>query len=273
MTAMKFYKYQGAGNDFIIIDNRELQFKSYDISLVAQLCNRKFGIGADGLMLLTNSGPAPEVNDRIDFEMLYYNADGRPGSMCGNGGRCLVAFAKKLGIIKNEARFMAMDGVHYASINSHGDWVSLQMIDVNKVEKVGEDYVINTGSPHYVKIVENLEEYDVYAKGKEIRNQPTFQADGINVNFVEKEGKGYFVRTYERGVEDETLACGTGVTAVAIAMAKATNSLGDNKIPIRVLGGELTIRFHATAQDFTQVYLEGPATFVFEGSINLSKPS
>lgn len=264
MTKIKFYKYQGAGNDFIILDNRELQFKVNHIGLIGQLCDRRFGIGADGLMLLQNS-------EKSDFEMLYYNADGLPGSMCGNGGRCIVAFAKKIGLIENQTTFIAMDGMHQATLNSLGNRVSLQMIDVNKIEKNGDDYVLNTGSPHYVKLVDNLKDYDVYAHGREIRNNSTYRQNGINVNFVQKEEEGYFVRTYERGVEDETLACGTGATAVAMAMAKKNNLLGNITVPIRVLGGSLAIRFDATENEFTNVFLEGPATFVFEGIIDLSK--
>lgn len=262
MTAIKFYKYQGTGNDFIIIDNRNMQFKVNNIALIAQLCDRKFGIGADGLMLLQDS----EVSD---FEMLYYNADGKPSSMCGNGGRCIVAFAKKLGIIDKQTSFTAMDGLHQARLNTLGNWVSLQMIDVNHIDKDGEDYVLNTGSPHYVKLVDKLKDFDVYTNGKTIRNLPNYQRDGINVNFVEKDNGGYFVRTYERGVEDETLACGTGVTAVALAMAKANHLLGEITVPIRVLGGSLTIRFHAEENKFNNIFLEGAATFVFEGSITL----
>src|SRR5690554_3253405 len=264
MAKIKFYKYQGAGNDFIIIDNRALPFKVNHIGWIADLCDRRFGIGADGLMLL-------QTSESSDFEMLYYNADGLPGSMCGNGGRCIVAFANKIGLIENETSFIAMDGLHQATLNSIGNWVSLKMIDVSKIEREGDDYVLNTGSPHYVKLVDNLKEYDVYANGKAIRNNSSYRSDGINVNFVEKDDEGYFVRTYERGVEDETLACGTGATAVAMAMARKHDLLGAVTVPIRVMGGNLTIRFEASDNEFTNVFLEGPATFVFEGIIDLSK--
>lgn len=264
MAVVKFYKYQGVGNDFIIIDNRNLQFKINNINLIAHLCDRKFGIGADGLMLLQSS-------ETTDFEMLYYNADGKPGSMCGNGGRCIVAFAKRLGIIENKTNFTAMDGLHYATLNSQGNWVSLQMIDVSHIEKDDGSYILNTGSPHYVKLVDNLEDFDVYTNGKAIRNNSAYQQNGINVNFVQPEKNGYFVRTYERGVENETLACGTGVTAVALAMTKKNDLLGDVIVPIRVLGGSLTIRLHAEESKFTNIFLEGPATFVFEGIIDLHK--
>lgn len=264
MSVIKFYKYQGAGNDFIIIDNRDMKFKVDNINVIARLCDRRFGIGADGLMLLQDS-------ETVNFEMLYYNANGRPGSMCGNGGRCIVAFANMLGIIANEGTFLAMDGLHHASLSPHGDWVSLQMIDVKNFGRDGDDFVLDTGSPHYIKVVDKLKDFDVYSQGKKIRNRSAYQRDGINVNFVQQENRGYFVRTYERGVENETLACGTGVTAVALAMAKKNNLRGEVTVPIRVMGGSLTVRFHATENEFTNIFLEGPAIFVFQGTIDLKK--
>src|SRR6201985_3873656 len=201
-----------------------------------------------------------------DFEMVYYNADGQPSSMCGNGGRCIVAFAKYLGIIDSETEFLAVDGPHYAKITEEGDWVSLQMIDVDTINKDGDAYVLNTGSPHYIKITDSgLEAKDVYAEGYAIRNNDTYKAKGINVNFVEPAEKGYFVRTFERGVEAETYACGTGVTAVALAMAKHNDQAGHIDTPIKVLGGNLNIHFNYDGQKFTDVFLEGPAIRVFEG--------
>lgn len=262
MNTIKFYKYQGTGNDFILIDNRNLQFKAHNVGLIEHLCDRRFGIGADGFMLLQDA-------EGYDFEMLYYNADGKPSSMCGNGGRCIVSFAKKLEIINKDATFMAMDGLHHASLNTHGDWVSLQMTDVEAIRKEGDDYVLNTGSPHYVKMVDDLVSYDVYTEGKTIRDSPIYLQDGINVNFVQAEEDGYFVRTFERGVEDETFACGTGVTAVALAMAQKNNLRGDIETPVRVRGGKLTIRFHAEADKYRSIFLEGPAVFVYEGIINV----
>src|SRR5690554_3538802 len=203
MSLHTFYKYQGAGNDFIIIDNRDLKFTENNPNKIAQLCDRRFGIGADGLMLLQNSTES-------DFEMVYYNADGNIGSMCGNGGRCIVAFAKDLGMISTSTSFLAADGFHDASINQADNWVSLKMNDVNNIDADGDNYVLNTGSPHYVKIVNNLKNLDVATEGALIRNQDTYRDAGINVNFASTEGDGYFVRTFERGVEGETLACGTG---------------------------------------------------------------
>ncbi len=259
---INFYKYQGAGNDFVLIDNRDSALKNLDKQAVAKLCDRRFGIGGDGLMLLENE-------PGFDFKMVYYNADGNEGSMCGNGGRCIVAFAKHLGIITNATKFLATDGVHHAKISDAGNWVSLQMIDVADITKDGEDYVLNTGSPHYVKLATNLEVKDVYNEGYAIRNNPTYKQDGINVNFVEKSGEGYFVRTFERGVENETYACGTGVTAVALAMAKHNHQTGSVTTPIKVLGGDLNIRFDHDGKNFSNIFLEGPAVLVFDGEIEL----
>lgn len=259
-----FSKYQGAGNDFILIDNRNACFDANNHELIRRLCDRRFGIGADGLMLLQftkNNGK------NHDFEMIYYNPDGLEGTMCGNGGRCIVAFARDLGVMADKTVFLAVDGAHDASI--YGDNVRLGMVDVDQVSRDGEAYVLNTGSPHYVQLVQNLADMDVYRKGYEIRNNDTYKEEGINVNFVEKEANGYFCRTFERGVEDETFACGTGATAVAMAMAMEEDREGDMAIPIRVLGGQLAVSFHKKGHSFTQVYLSGPAKFVFKGEITV----
>lgn len=258
---IKFSKYQGAGNDFILIDHRMSPLKNIDSSLVAQLCDRRFGIGADGLMFLTS-------HKGYDFEMVYYNSDGKLGTMCGNGGRCIVAFAKHLGIIDSEAQFLAVDGEHYAKITAEGNWVELQMIDVDTINRDGEAYILNTGSPHYVTSAENLAALDVFKAGKAIRNNETYSANGINVNFVEPKDDHLFVRTFERGVEDETYACGTGVTAVAMAMAKKENKIGHIQTPIKVLGGNIQINFDYDGSKFTNVFLCGPAEKVFEGEVN-----
>lgn len=259
---IKFSKYQGAGNDFILIDHRMSPLKNIDQELVAQLCHRRFGIGADGLMFLLD-------HKGYDFEMIYYNSDGRPGSMCGNGGRCIVAFAKHLGVFDDETNFLAVDGPHYAKITEEGNWVELQMIDVEQIGRDGEAYVLNTGSPHYVQQVSNLAEMDVFGKGKAIRNNETYQLNGINVNFVEPKGDHLFVRTFERGVEDETYACGTGVTAVAMAMAKHQQQIGKIETPIKVLGGDLKVNFNYDGQQFTDVFLCGPAEKVFDGELTV----
>ncbi|MDB5121160.1 MAG: diaminopimelate epimerase [Sphingobacteriales bacterium] len=259
---IEFLKYQGTGNDFIMIDNRDNSLNHYQPELIKSLCDRRFGIGADGLILLQNM-------NGFDFEMIYYNADGQPSSMCGNGGRCIVAYAKHLKIIDNETNFMAVDGAHYAKISEDGSWVSLQMIDVHEIVLDLDAYTLNTGSPHYVVKASDLSNKNVFENGRAIRHSETYTKEGINVNFVEDLEGGYFVRTYERGVEDETFACGTGVTAVALAMAKHEGRTGNISTPIKVLGGHLNIRFQYDGQTFTNIFLEGPATFVFKGTVKL----
>jgi diaminopimelate epimerase len=260
---LNFLKYEGAGNDFIIIDNRNETFSLINNpAAIKKLCDRHFGIGADGLMVL-------QMKRGFDFEMLYFNADGREGSMCGNGGRCIVAFANHLKLIQEETNFLAVDGPHYARISGNGDWVSLKMIDVQEIESDGSAFVLNTGSPHYVLEVKNLASKDVYQDGKNIRYNAKYSEDGINVNFVEDLGDHYYVRTYERGVENETFACGTGVTAVSMAMAKKKGLTGRIKNSIQVPGGNLNVNFNYNGNTFSDVFLDGPATLVFEGSLNL----
>jgi diaminopimelate epimerase len=252
-----FYKYQGTGNDFIMIDNRDDVFPKNDTKLVEKLCDRRFGIGADGLILLENDGAT-------DFKMVYYNSDGNPSTMCGNGGRCLVAFANYLGIIDNEAEFEAVDGRHHATIDENGI-ISLHMKDVNTVS-VYENYVfLDTGSPHHVEIVDDLPEMDVKHIGSSIRYSGLYGEAGANVNFVSQADADKFaLRTYERGVEDETLSCGTGVTAVAIAM-KVLGKTEANEVSLITPGGNLKVSFTQNGKQFTDVYLTGPAQFVFKG--------
>ncbi|GHC54717.1 diaminopimelate epimerase [Ulvibacter litoralis] len=251
-----FYKYQGTGNDFVMIDNRQNTFDTTNTELVAQICDRRFGVGADGLILLENHPTA-------DFKMVYYNSDGNISTMCGNGGRCIVQFAKQLGIVTTKAVFEAIDGMHEASINDA--IVSLKMNDVANVEVSENHTFLNTGSPHHVELVDNLLEFDVKDKG-EILRYTTYGKEGSNINFVEGIDKDtFFVRTYERGVEDETLSCGTGVTAVAIALHE-TGVVAANKVMLKTLGGILTVRFTKEEGVYKNVYLEGPATFVFKGS-------
>ena len=256
---LHFYKYQGTGNDFVIIDNRDgsIELSSQQVAL---LCDRHFGIGADGLMLLNK-------HDSYDFEMIYYNADGAPGTMCGNGGRCLTKFAFDKEIQPSRYSFIASDGEHEAVIDANG-WVHLKMIDVHEVSKQNEATVLNTGSPHYIKQVSDISNYDVFSEGKNIRYNDRYNQKGINVNFVEWNGDELFVRTYERGVENETFSCGTGVTAAAMAMSADTTGLQETKI--RTLGGSLLIKFNKIdAQHFTDVWLCGPASFVFDGQITI----
>jgi diaminopimelate epimerase len=255
---ISFYKYQGTGNDFVMIDNRDLQFPQDDVALVNHLCDRRFGIGADGLILLNPS-------DKYDFTMVYYNADGNEGTMCGNGGRCLVAFAYDLGVIKNKTTFDAVDGLHHATIEN--GLVDLQMIDVAKIELSENHAFLDTGSPHHVQLVNNIGEYDVFSNGKNIRYGAPYFEEGTNVNFAEKIDESTFrVRTYERGVENETLACGTGATAVAIAMFEQ-NQTAASKIKLQVEGGLLEVSFEKENTSFKNVFLKGPAKFVFEGTI------
>lgn len=255
-----FYKYQGTGNDFVLVDNRDERLHLSQ-EQIAFMCNRRFGIGADGLMELKT---APGY----DFKMVYYNADGKEGSMCGNGGRCLVKFAHFVGIHKSEFKFIATDGDHYASIESNG-WVRLKMQDVSSIEHNAGYELLNTGSPHFVKTVQELKEFPVLNEGRSIRYSDNFNKEGINVNFVESTSESsIFVRTYERGVEDETLSCGTGVTAAALV--NAHNDRGFNHVDIKTLGGKLYVEFNRVEDDsFQDIWLAGPAVKVFDGFIEL----
>lgn len=254
---MIFYKYQGTGNDFVMIDDREEVFLVKDLTLIKALCDRKFGIGGDGLILIRN-------HSNFDFEMIYFNADGSQ-SMCGNGARCAVAFAAFLGIISKKTQFMAIDGPHDAVI--YGNQVELKMGDVKSVNKVGADFFVHTGSPHYIKFVKEVKGYPVFDVGKTIRYDARYILEGTNVNFVEKCGQDeIFVRTYERGVEEETLSCGTGVTAAALAFGRDRSFA---TIQIRTLGGDLSVRFCSdNFGGFKDIWLIGPTVQVYSGSIN-----
>ncbi|HOA39320.1 MAG TPA: diaminopimelate epimerase [Flavihumibacter sp.] len=262
MTQLHFFKYQGTGNDFVILDNRAGEYEDITTAQVHQLCDRRFGIGADGLMLLNKHA-------NYDFAMKYYNADGQEGSMCGNGGRCLVKFAFDCGLGRSTYRFIAVDGEHEAEIDTQSR-VRLKMQDVSSITEVNDDAVLNTGSPHYVKMVTNLLTYDVYNKGKEIRYNALFQPGGINVNFVEtQDDDEIMVRTFERGVEDETLSCGTGVTAAALV--NYHNDLGFNQVKVTTRGGKLWVEFDRHEDgSYTNIWLCGPAEKVFQGAISLA---
>ena len=256
---INFSKYQGTGNDFVIIDNRDGSI-SLSNEQIAFLCDRRFGIGADGLMLLG-------IANGYDFSMTYYNADGTEGTMCGNGGRCLVQFAHDNGIIKEHYTFIAIDGPHEASIHDNG-WVHLKMSDVIAVESGADYFVTNTGSPHYIKWVDDIENFEVFNEGKAIRYDERFSKEGINVNFVQHQKDHLFVRTYERGVENETYSCGTGVTAAAII--SCLQKEGEHDIQIQTLGGKLAVHFNNLGGGhFNHIWLKGPGTFVYKASIQL----
>jgi diaminopimelate epimerase len=263
-----FYKYQGTGNDFVIIDHRN---KNLDTILnrenIAKICDRRFSVGADGLILLENDPDS-------DFKMVYFNADGNESSMCGNGGRCITAFAEKLNLIKDKGRFSAIDGMHEVLITkkieaSGFSQIKLKMKDVDHVEKIGAHLFMNTGSPHLVAINENTEQINVDVEGRKIRNSERFIKEGTNVNFIRKDDVGIFVRTYERGVEAETLSCGTGATAAALAAAYLGMTDASGSCMVLTPGGMLTIHYQKGLREkvFTDVWLEGPAQLVFTGEI------
>lgn len=258
---ISFSKYQGTGNDFVLIDNREGATR-LSKEQVAFLCDRHMGIGADGLMLL-------ELTPHADFHMVYFNSDGNESTMCGNGGRCITAFAHKLGLIGDKTVFSAIDGLHEAVIHPEG-LVSLHMNDVSTIEAWDGFYTLDTGSPHLVQEVEDVRQRDVFTEGRAIRNWEEFQPNGINVNFVQVlEKDRIFVRTYERGVEDETLSCGTGVTASAIALSG--NATGTFNIQVQTPGGMLEVDFTKEGESpVTNVVLRGPAEHVFDGSISIA---
>lgn len=257
---LSFHKYHGTGNDFILLDNR-----SGEISLSAEqirfLCDRHFGIGADGLMLL-------ELAKGYDFRMVYYNSDGNESSMCGNGGRCIAAFAKQLGIVHDQVRFVAIDGAHEATFNSN-EQIELHMKDVDVVKSFETYFELNTGSPHYVSYTEHLDDLDMKKEGALIRYSPRFRDEGINVNLVEAiDATAIRVRTYERGVEDETLSCGTGVTACSLVHVR--QQIGITQVKVQTPGGELKVRCEVIAPNqFRNIWLIGPARWVFSGKITL----
>ncbi len=257
---INFSKYQGTGNDFVMIDGRQREI-ALSKEQISKLCDRKFGIGADGIIILKNK-------DGYDFEMDYINRDGSR-SMCGNGGRCAVQFARQLGIQKQEYHFLAIDGEHIAAIDHVTRWINLKMNDVESVKNAGNDFILDTGSPHYVRIVEDdLRQYKVFDEGRSIRYSDAVAPEGANVNFVKViSDNAIFVRTYERGVEDETLSCGTGVTAAALTFQPHTK--GFSIVYVETLGGSLAIEFVKSDDGFTNIRLCGPAECVFNGTINV----
>ena len=261
---ISFFKYEGTGNDFILLDNRDEKYSALNRSQVEFLCNRNFGIGADGLILLEKKAP-------YDFNMVYYNSDGNISSMCGTGGRCITAFANALKLVNGEARFLTADGTHESVILSPSPViVKLKMSDVNAFEKVGNDVYLNTGSPHYVTFVEDVSKTDVISEARKIRYSDRFKSEGTNVNFVQQSSGGLIVRSYERGVENETLSCGTGVTASVLASVINQKVNRDAmKVEVRSMGGPLSVHFTSTPAGFENVWLEGEAKFVFKGEIEI----
>ncbi len=256
-----FTKYQGTGNDFVLVDQRRKKFIDRENqALIQKMCDRKFGVGADGLILL-------EEHPSHDYEMVYFNADGRTSSMCGNGGRCITAFAHQVGVPNDEHSFMAIDGEHISRFNDNGT-VSLKMNNVNELINGEDHFILNTGSPHYIIFVEDIDDIDVKKQGEAIRYSEEFKEEGINVNFVEiKEANHIIVATYERGVEDETLSCGTGVTAAALAYyVYAKKAKGTSNITIETKGGSLNVSFESNSvNSFSNIWLNGMATKVFSG--------
>lgn len=257
MNKLAFVKYQGTGNDFVLVDDWDGQWeRKLDVDRVRTLCDRHWGVGADGLMLL-------QRDEEVDYRMVYYNSDGLPSTMCGNGARCLAHYAHALDKIGNKAVFRAVDGLHQVLVHTSGE-VELEMRPVPQVKRLGADWEIDTGSPHYVKYVESVDQIPVVEWGRAIRNNDRYRKEGINVNFVEQADGAIKVRTYERGVEDETLSCGTGVTAAALSYAAQMEDRSGS-VQVETPGGHLLVHYKKEGEGFGDVWLVGPATRVFEG--------
>lgn len=258
---INFFKYHGTGNDFIMMDARsaEFPFHLFDEKVKRNLCHRHFGIGADGVIFLKNDSEA-------DFYMDYYNSDGRPSSMCGNGGRCTVRLASDLKIIKDQTRFRAVDGMHVARIEKEN--VALQMI-AGPVQQIGAtQYFVNTGSPHYLSYLDSIEDLDIVKEGRAIRYSPDYAEEGVNVNFItELDNHQITIATYERGVEDETLSCGTGVTASALTQLKRIGK-GEGEIQVSTKGGQLSVRVERNVEGKSDVWLVGPTALIYQGTFN-----
>ena len=256
---LKFSKYHGTGNDFIMVYNHNNSY-CFSQSDVKKMCDRRFGVGADGLIIIEKTLDA-------DFKMIYHNADGFVGSMCGNGARCAVSFANELGLIQNQCEFSAYDGLHKGLILENG-MVSIEMVNVSKIEVINDLWKIDTGSPHLICFRDNVLEIDVRKEGTSIRNSSDYIEKGINVNFVEESNKELYTRTYERGVEDETLSCGTGAIASAIA-AYESGLLNSDRIKVNVLGGQLQVSFSKVGSKYSNIHLIGPTKFVFNGEVDV----
>ena len=256
---LKFSKYHGTGNDFIMVYNHNDSY-CFSQSDVKKMCDRRFGVGADGLIIINKTFDA-------DFKMIYYNSDGFEGSMCGNGARCAVSFAKELELIQNQCEFLAYDGMHKGLILENG-FVSIEMVDVSTIDLTNNIWKIDTGSPHLICFSDNVLEIDVRKEGASIRNSSDYIENGINVNFVEESNKELYTRTYERGVEDETLSCGTGAIASAIA-AYESGLLNSDSIKVNVLGGQLEVSFSKVGSKYSNIHLIGPTKFVFNGEVDI----
>ncbi|MFT6335644.1 MAG: diaminopimelate epimerase [Halioglobus sp.] len=250
-----FTKYHGTGNDFVMIDDRSESFDEANVKLVEAICSRRFGVGADGLILLRNE-------QGYDFKMVYFNSNGRQSSMCGNGGRCLVHFASSLDVFKEKCKFLAIDGDHLGEVLENGT-VKLKMGVVDNISRDGNDFVLDTGSPHYVQSVESVFDKNVKLDGAAIRYSDQYKSVGINVNFINLNDSILNVATYERGVEDETYSCGTGVTASALVAHQVYGSV--SPVAINTKGGSLSVHFQKTDIGYSNIWLEGPVVKVFDG--------
>ncbi|MBX7050836.1 MAG: diaminopimelate epimerase [Flavobacteriales bacterium] len=254
---LRFRKYQGTGNDFVMIDNRDGLVKLTPDQII-HICDRKFGIGSDGVILLQRA-------EGVDFEMNFYNPDASQ-SFCGNGSRCVVLFAHDLGLVNNSGTFRAIDGIHEFSLND--DSIAIHMKDIEGISMDGDAYVINTGSPHYISYMRELDQLDILPEARKVRYHEKYKPGGINVNYIEEHGDGIQMRTYERGVEDETLSCGTGVTAAALSFAY--RNPGRKSVNVTTRGGSLMVTYtQHDPERFSNIWLSGPAEFVFSGEINL----
>ncbi|MFY7861194.1 MAG: diaminopimelate epimerase [Chitinophagales bacterium] len=252
---MEFYKYHGCGNDFILLDGRNIQ-ENFSKSLIEKICHRRFGVGADGFMILS-------LVSGYDFEMKYYNSDGKESSFCGNGGRCIVKFAQDLGIIRDSALFL-FEGKTYTAFLD-GESIFLHMKNVDSILVQNEIFVLDTGSPHHVTFIESIDSFDLITYARHIRFSDSFP-DGINVNIVEQMTPNKIkMRTYERGVEDETYSCGTGVVAAVLAASTRAKNV-ENRYEVETKGGQFEVEFQKDEIKFHQIILKGPAEKVFQGT-------
>jgi diaminopimelate epimerase len=253
---LDFSKYHGTGNDFIVLDNRKGQVDFLSQELRALLCHRRFGVGADGIIYLENN--------ENGLYMRYFNADGNIGSLCGNGSRCFVQYCLELGIWNDEG-FYAADGHHKARLMAE-QRIAIGFSDAGLPEQHDADWYLNTGSPHVVRQVQDLEHIDVIGEGKTIRHARRYQPGGTNANFIEQKQGHLSIRTFERGVEDETLSCGTGAVASALVWASVHQSTGKNLQPLDTRGGKLEVGFTFNGNEFHDIWLIGPAVHIMDGT-------